>query len=414
MRKYAVSFLVVAIGFVAVAPAGVHGQTSTIQSQLDAISALTKQIQDLQNQIKSLQQKSVELQVQQRSQFIELVKSLRQGSSGNDVSVLQALLAADSDIYPEGLITGYYGFLTAKAVMRFQAKHGIEQLGIVGPKTLKKLNEALKENKLNFEDDDKDEDSSSSRSRLCVILPPGHLIAKGWLKKNEKPLIPVCQILPPGIDKKVDDDDDDDDDNHATSTDTFAPVISAVSASGVTHNEATATWTTNELANSKVYYSTASPVDPSSAPAVSKGSMVLSHSVKLGTLSASTTYYFFVQSTDAFGNRATSTPGSFTTLPAPDTSAPIISAVSVTNVSSTSATVNWTTNENSTSKVYYGTETPVNFGTAAAVESNLLIAAHSLNLSGLNASTTYYFAVESKDLANNTATSSQSSFTTIP
>ncbi len=67
------------------------------------------------------------------------VRALAVGSTdattGGEVTRLQTLLAANAAIYPEGLITGYYGSLTAKAVVRWQAAHGIAQLGIVGPMT---------------------------------------------------------------------------------------------------------------------------------------------------------------------------------------------------------------------------------------------------------------------------------------
>lgn len=65
------------------------------------------------------------------------------GATGDDVTQLQAYLAADKSLYPEGKVTGYYGSLTVTAVKRFQAKYGITQLGRVGPMTLAKLNELM-------------------------------------------------------------------------------------------------------------------------------------------------------------------------------------------------------------------------------------------------------------------------------
>ena len=63
------------------------------------------------------------------------------GSSGDDVTRLQQLLASDPSIYPEGSVTGYFGNLTVKAVRAFQAKCGISQVGRVGPATRAKLSE---------------------------------------------------------------------------------------------------------------------------------------------------------------------------------------------------------------------------------------------------------------------------------
>ncbi len=67
-------------------------------------------------------------------------RQLQIGMSGSDVSSLQTFLALDSSIYPQGLVTGYYGTLTSSAVARFQAKNGLPAVGRVGPLTLALLN----------------------------------------------------------------------------------------------------------------------------------------------------------------------------------------------------------------------------------------------------------------------------------
>mgnify|MGYP001598223892 FL=1 len=61
--------------------------------------------------------------------------------NSDQVKLLQSMLAKNKDIYPEGIITGYYGELTIKAVKRFQIKYNIEPIGIAGPKTRIKINE---------------------------------------------------------------------------------------------------------------------------------------------------------------------------------------------------------------------------------------------------------------------------------
>lgn len=72
-----------------------------------------------------------------------LTRELNPGADGTDVTQLQAFLAADPSLYPEGKVTGYYGSLTVAAVKRFQARYGIKQLGRVGPQTMAKLNELM-------------------------------------------------------------------------------------------------------------------------------------------------------------------------------------------------------------------------------------------------------------------------------
>jgi hypothetical protein len=44
---------------------------------------------------------------------------------GPEVTKLQGLLAKDPLVYPEGLVTGYFGLATQRAVQRFQCKYGI-------------------------------------------------------------------------------------------------------------------------------------------------------------------------------------------------------------------------------------------------------------------------------------------------
>jgi peptidoglycan hydrolase-like protein with peptidoglycan-binding domain len=97
----------------------------------------------------------------------------------------------------------------------------------------------------------------------------------------------------------------------------------------------------------------------------------------------------------------------------PDTLAPTLSAIVAGSISSTTAQISWTTNENSSSRVWYGTSSPLTLASpTSSVFNSTLVVAHSLSLSGLSASTTYYIVVESKDAAGNTATSSGSSFVT--
>lgn len=62
------------------------------------------------------------------------------GMTGPDVSALQTFLAADPSIYPQGLVTGYFGVLTYQAVANFQARNGISAVGRVGPITLAAIN----------------------------------------------------------------------------------------------------------------------------------------------------------------------------------------------------------------------------------------------------------------------------------
>src|SRR5437016_4774677 len=83
--------------------------SGSIQAQVDLLIKLQDQIRQLQAQMQSVQT--------QREQVVaELVSTLKQGSEGDQVAALQALLAADPQIYPEGFITGFFGPATGRAV----------------------------------------------------------------------------------------------------------------------------------------------------------------------------------------------------------------------------------------------------------------------------------------------------------
>ncbi len=95
-----------------------------------------------------------------------------------------------------------------------------------------------------------------------------------------------------------------------------------------------------------------------------------------------------------------------------DLAGPVISGVTVTNIGTTYATVEWTTSEPGTSYVRYATGTPP--GTEVFVSG--YGTSHSVDLTGLDPCTLYYLEVESTDVAGNTTVDDNSavyySFTT--
>ena len=108
-------------------------------------------------------------------------------------------------------------------------------------------------------------------------------------------------------------------DNEATSIpriinindNTTTPILSNINSSPITYNRATITWTTNEAANSTVYYGTNSS---NLSSLETDGSIATSQSIILSSLSASTLYYYNVTSCDPSGNCNTSSIYNFTTL----------------------------------------------------------------------------------------------------
>ena len=55
----------------------------------------------------------------------EFDQDMERGHRGGDVEKLQRILSRDHSVFPEGLITGFFGEKTQKAVERFERKHGL-------------------------------------------------------------------------------------------------------------------------------------------------------------------------------------------------------------------------------------------------------------------------------------------------
>ncbi len=91
----------------------------------------------------------------------------------------------------------------------------------------------------------------------------------------------------------------------------------------------------------------------------------------------------------------------------PDTTPPQITNISSTVTTST-ATITWTTDEQANSTVYYGTTQ----ATTSTSSSSSLVTSHSITLTGLSSSTLYYYNVSSCDSSGNCNTSVQYTFTT--
>ena len=127
-------------------------------------------------------------------------------------------------------------------------------------------------------------------------------------------------------------------------------------------------------------------------------------------LTPSTVYVFRLKAYDAAGNvSAFSTTATATTPPAPDVTPPVISAIVAGSIGQTSATITWTTNENSDTQVDYGLTSA--YGSSSTLNASL-VTSHSVPISGLSAGTTYHYRVKSRDAAGNLAPSADNTFIT--
>lgn len=180
-----------------------------------------------------------------------LTRQLQIGMSGADVSQLQTFLAEDPSVYPQGLVTGYFGSLTKAAVARFQLKNGISAIGRVGPQTMAAINARL-----------------------------------GGVSSSNVPVIGSITMLPTNSQAVV-----------SWNTSVPASAIVYYSASPISIAEATEV----------------SLVNVGGTSVIANVTLTTSHSATLTGLSANTTYYYVVYVRDSSGTEHITWPKTFQT-----------------------------------------------------------------------------------------------------
>jgi len=239
--------------------------------------------------------------VQKADALNQITASLAVGSRGASVTDLQTFLAQDSSIYPEGLITGYYGSLTAAAVRRFQARYGISTVGRVGPQTRAEINQLIVSGTFGSGTSPVTGDNVAptiynATSTLSFMTTTGTTTTNG----------------------------------STTSTTTSSTATSTTATSTTTNNTTTTgqmiqptitvSWLTSEPARAKLFYSTlplvfsessAANTEPSiSGTALVDGSFTTSKSFTISNVASSTTYYYMIEAVDPNGNISVTWPTS--------------------------------------------------------------------------------------------------------
>lgn len=127
-------------------------------------------------------------------------------------------------------------------------------------------------------------------------------------------------------------------------------------------------------------------------------------------LTPGTHYYFAIKTADEVPNiSGLSNVVEITTTLIADTVPPVISNIQTSAITTTAATVVWTTDENADSKVVFGTVTNIYNN---SVSNAAYTKSHSINLAGLTLQTLYFFKVVSKDTNGNISTSTEQFFST--
>ena len=322
------------------------GSQSIIKLLQEQIKMLTAQVDQLKAQLESTNRDVAAIQTE-----LKLNRFLQRGVTGEDVKQLQTFLSQFPDIYPEGLVTGYYGPKTEAAVRKLQEQNGIESIGAVGPKTLTKINTLIAEGRAI-------RDARSASTSLSET--PGTTVSTALQQTG------------------------------ASTTSTTAATSTAVVT---TTQSATSSATTSTTTQQQT---PATPSNNSSGSAASTNAGSNTSSGTTSTTSATST-----------ASSATTTATSTTTTPTPDTTPPVISNIQATNITISSATITWVTNELADSKLYFSVAT-----TTPVLADLNYVTAHSLGFLNLSAGSIYKYVVVSKDSSGNTATSSEQSFTT--
>ena len=194
-----------------------------------------------------------------------------------------------------------------------------------------------------------------------------------------------------------------------TSTPTVTPTVipplaTGISASNITRSGATITWTTNVPSTSQVDFGT--DVGQPLRSAVD-ASLVTSHRQVLYGLAPGATYHYRVRSVLASGGTGISGDSTFVT--APDGSGPELIGVSAQRVTSTTASLGWTTSTGTVAQVEYGATR--NYG-AFTLLKIFALPAQEMLLMGLRPATSYHFRINAWDGAGYLSASGDFTFTT--
>lgn len=196
----------------------------------------------------------------------------------------------------------------------------------------------------------------------------------------------------------------------APTPDTTSSIISGIANESLLSTSTKIVWVTDEPAYSKVRYGTTESLGQETTP---NTTAELLHETTITGLTPSTKYYFCIDATDNAGNKSDSCGNTFTTaaqMPVQDTNPPVVSSLSITNITTTSAKVTWKTDEGAKTQVEYGLT--LDYGSTTRLNRNFDLN-HSVNLYRLKPFTLYHYRVKSTDRAGNVSTSADEIFTTL-
>lgn len=187
--------------------------------------------------------------------------------------------------------------------------------------------------------------------------------------------------------------------------DVVAPVISNLRAISVSSTGATIIWDTNESSTGRLQYGI---VHTDNSVPVSVFNT--SYSFPIVGLTPNTTYQYMATVGDDSGNTSSSNIKTLSTASGGGPPALSITNIQSGSISSTEATITWTTNNLATSIVFYGNDAALLDNTDITLDNVLL---HTGSLTDLNGGLRYYFAVSGNDIYGGSAIQSGYYFDTV-
>lgn len=290
---------------------------SNASSSAPAVPTLADILQKLQDQeqLVAIQVADLRDQLDVINLKTTLVRTLKRGDSGDDVSKLQELLGNLPDLYPpeassSDIITGYYGRETEAAVKKFQDQSGLKQTGILDQDTKSKLFElstnstadGVASNQLAPIDFSNVADLQNLQDQISQLVANEANDAANISDLQDQ--IAQINLAPSPAPQPA---------SAPAPAPSPALSISSVQSSNITQSSATITWTTNNPSTSEVDYSLNSSLPSDQTGKVSSATMVTSHSISISHLSSATKYYYRVLSQDNTGSTASGAILSFTT-----------------------------------------------------------------------------------------------------